>query len=285
MSQLVTYYNNGSIPLINASELPYDVVNLAFIYSTPNAPFDLILDGAIAASPHELTQATKSAISAMQQNGQKVLISFGGGAMAQNSYQALSQDPNKLAGLLAEFVKANQLDGIDIDFEDTGAFTGTAGYDGAQFLIALTKELRALLPSPQYLITHAPQPPYLQQGSGMDGYVPLVTEVGQDIDWLNVQFYNNPPWSANPQQIVGSYFVYCQLPNMSEQRIVIGLPVTEQDAGSGYMPVSEIVSDIIQPIQQQGTLGGIMNWQFSSDTNGEWIKTINQAVNSNQAVA
>ncbi|MDW7548275.1 hypothetical protein HUZ36_06235 [Pseudoalteromonas sp. McH1-7] len=279
MSKTITYYNSGAIPLINASELPYDVVNLAFLSATSDSPFTLILNGAVAATHSSFTNATVEAIKAMQQKGQKVLISFGGGDMDYNTYRLQSTDTAQLAEALAKFVKDNHLDGVDIDYEDSAAFIGKAGYDGAQFLIALTQELRRQLPSPDFLITHAPQPPYLEQGGAMAGYIEVAEQVGQDIDWLNVQFYNNPPWSANPDQIVNSYLNYIKLPNMSPEKIVLGFPVTMRDAGSGYMPARTIVNEVIMPIQNIAKLGGVMNWQFSSDQNGDWINTISEALN------
>ncbi|KAF7765027.1 hypothetical protein PCIT_b1156 [Pseudoalteromonas citrea] len=280
MSKTITYYNSGAIPLINASELPYDVVNLAFLSSSSSNPFNLVLSGAIAATDSSFTNSTIEAIKVMQHKGQKILISFGGGTMDSNAYRALSEDTAKLADSLASFVKNNELDGVDIDYEDTPAFTGQAGYNGAQFLVSLTQELRKRLPSPDYIISHAPQPPYLEQGGYMAGYVEVVQQAGQEIDWLNVQFYNNPPWSANPDQIVSSYLNYTKLPNMSPEKVIAGFPVTQNDAGSGYMPVQTIINEVIKPIQQQSSLGGIMNWQFSSDHNGDWIKAIAQSLNS-----
>ena len=76
--QLVTYYNDGAIPLANAAGLPYTTVNLAFLFTDVNSPLTLQLAGAIAATSTTLTQATISAIGDMHQAGQKVLISFGG---------------------------------------------------------------------------------------------------------------------------------------------------------------------------------------------------------------
>ena len=278
MSRLVTYFNNGSLDLGNAASLPYTDVNLAFLLPGAQNPLDLELAGAIAATPTTLTETTKQAVSAIQANGKKVLLSFGGGTVASETYHQLAGNETQLAINIAHFVTDNHLNGVDIDYEDTAAFTGSAGYNGADFLINLTRALRKVLPAPQYLISHAPQPPYLESGSGMDGYVQVVAEAGNDIDWLNVQFYNNPPWSANPPQIVSSYEQYAQLPGLTAEKLLIGLPVTEKDAGSGYMPVDEIISDVIQPVQAAGPLGGMMNWQFSSDPGGAWAEQIGTAI-------
>jgi chitinase len=280
MSQLISYYNSGHIALSSAANLPYTTLILAFLFTNENEPLSLQIAGGMAASasPPQLTQHTIDAIATLQANNQKVMISFGGGQMSSAAYNGIVGSEAKLAQSIAAFIEKYNLDGIDIDYEDTSAFMGTARYNGVDFLVNLTKALREELPSPQYLITHAPQPPYLQVGSGMDGYVAIMEQAGDQIDWLNVQFYNNPPWSGNPSEIISSYHTYSQLKGLSPEKLMIGLPVTSHDAASGYMPVNEIVTDVMQPIQQDGVLGGMMNWQFSSDTNGTWGITIGDAL-------
>ncbi|WP_299136425.1 glycoside hydrolase family 18 protein [uncultured Tenacibaculum sp.] len=287
MSKLISYYNNGSIPLEHAVNLPYTDIILSFLYTSESNPLSLQLAGGIAAStsPPELTQTTKNAIAKLKANGQKVLISFGGGEMSSVAYSKIAGHEKELAISIAEFIKNNNLDGIDIDFEDTASFMGNANYDGVAFLVNLTQALRSELPSSQYLITHAPQPPYLEIGSGMDGYVKIMQQVGNSIDWLNVQFYNNPPWSSNPNQIVTSYWQFSKLAGLSPEKIMIGLPVTSRDAGSGYMLIDEIITEVIEPIQQNGILGGMMNWQFSSDKDGVWAEKIGQALKIKTPIA
>ena len=52
---------------------------------------------------------------------------------------------------------AEDLDGLDFDWEDNGAMdAGT----GEEWLIECTKAARTILPVGKYLITHAPQAPY-----------------------------------------------------------------------------------------------------------------------------
>lgn len=280
MSQLISYYNNGNIPLDTAVNLPYTTLILSFLYTNADDPLSLQIAGGIAAStsPPKLTQTTVDAIAALQRNGQKVMISFGGGEMSSAAYKGIAGSEAKLAQSIADFVKEYNLDGVDLDYEDTAGFMGTAGYNGVELLVNLTNALRQELPSPRYLITHAPQPPYLEVGSGMDGYVTIMEQAGNEIDWLNIQFYNNPPWSGNPDEIVSSYHTFSRLKGMSPEKTIIGLPVTPHDAGSGYIPISEIITKIIEPIQQTSVLGGMMNWQFSSDVNGDWAKAIGTAL-------
>jgi len=72
---------------------------------------------------------------------------------------------------------------------------------------------------------------------------------------------------------------------MSPDKLLVGLPVQPKDAGSGYIPVEQVVSEIIEPIQLAGPFGGLMNWQFSSDTGGNWGKTVAEALNSLNSLA
>ena len=57
------------------------------------------------------------------------------------------------------------------------------------WLIAFQNKLRSLLPN--HLITHAPQAPYFsttQYTAG--GYITVDKQVGNTIDFYNIQFYN-----------------------------------------------------------------------------------------------
>lgn len=96
-------------------------------------------------------------------------------------------DPTDSALKLADFVKYNHLDGVDIDWQDTAAFqNGT----GEQWLITFTTVLRANLPNA--IITHAPQAPYFAGTSHYpkNGYLAVNAAVGSMIQFYNVQFYN-----------------------------------------------------------------------------------------------
>jgi chitinase len=107
-----------------------------------------------------------------------------------------AHEPRALAAKIAFLVKASGIDGIDIDWEDdwSNANPGMTGYGSSrragsgpaiQWLITLTKELRRQLPRPRYTITHAPQAPYFDMG-----YAKVHAGCGADIDWYNVQYYN-----------------------------------------------------------------------------------------------
>lgn len=80
--------------------------------------------------------------------------------------------------------------GIDVDYEDTTAFNGGTG-SGETWLIDFTTQLRTLIPSGSYIITHAPLAPWFAPDIwGGGGYLKVHESVGDLIDWYNVQVCN-----------------------------------------------------------------------------------------------
>jgi hypothetical protein len=83
-------------------------------------------------------------------------------------------------------------------------------YNGVKLMIDLTKAVRKILPQGKYLVSHAPQTPYLTLSSELvqgvnlsspgywGSYLPIMAQVGDDIDFLNIQAYNNCPWEDCP---------------------------------------------------------------------------------------
>jgi hypothetical protein len=64
-------------------------------------------------------------------------------------------DPSSVATSLANWVLDNNLDGVDIDYEDNDAMTLSTAEN---WLITFQRKLKQLLPN--HLISHAPQAPY-----------------------------------------------------------------------------------------------------------------------------
>jgi len=92
------------------------------------------------------------------------------------------RDATTTCANIAKFVIANNLDGVDLDWEDNVAMeAGT----GEAWLITCTKELRKTLPVGQYIVSHAPQAPYFIGTAYYKngGYVKVHSEVGNLIDY------------------------------------------------------------------------------------------------------
>lgn len=115
--------------------------------------------------------------------GVKIMVSAFGATEFPTSAGA---DPTQCALKLGNYVKTNNFDGVDLDWEDNEAMKrGT----GEAWLITFTKVLRKELPN--HVLTHAPQAPYFKNEYYTHGaYKTVHDSVGSLIDFYMVQFYN-----------------------------------------------------------------------------------------------
>jgi chitinase len=182
------------------------------------------------------------------------------------------QDPVATAQQLAAWVKQYDLDGVDVDYEDMGAFnSGT----GIVWLISFTTELRAQLPAGQYLISHAPVAPWFTTENvySQGGYIGINNQVGGLIDFYNVQFYNqgdtdyttcqtliNQSTSDWPQTSVMEINKFGGVPL---NKIVIGKPNDQAAADNGYMDPTTL-GQCVALAQAQGWNAGVMFWEWDT---------------------
>lgn len=275
--RFVIYYNSDASPLSALIDLPYTHVIIAFLEPVPSVAGEVRL-----ALPPRMAPFWND-IPRLQANGKRVLISFGGGRVDAKRYAPLVGRESALAEELASFVRDYGLDGIDIDFEASPMLyeqppAGVA--DGRRFLMQLTRALRQRLPSPRYEITHAPQPPYLDPDWHGGPYLSILGEVGDAVNWITVQYYNNPGFDGpTASRVVGtgaapfitSYRGLMHAAhglNWPSDKLVVGKPVYHADAGSGHISPQDLISQVIQPLGTEfGTnFGGIAGWQFSTHT-------------------
>jgi chitinase len=272
----VVYYNSEASPAEKLIGLPYSHVILSFVTLPPGGKrgLSLVVDPRLVA-PLKI-------VGKLQADGKKVLISFGGGDMKLEAYRPAVGKEAALAKALAAFVAKHGLDGVDLDFEATGALRhplADGAFDGKAFLIALTKALRQTLPAGK-LITHAPQAPYLDPSWHKGPYLEILREAGAAIDWITVQYYNNPdfdlpvkthlvgaekdPFPASYAGIVGGAPGF---PWPSEKTLV-GLPIYRGDASNGHQPPKVVQDDILKPLLARygAKFGGLTGWQFSTLT-------------------
>lgn len=272
----VIYYGAPATPLTHAAQADYTHVNIAF--ATVAA---VEADTPIALVEPDFMADQWDAVADLQASGQSVLISFGGGAMDAPAWASLVGREAELAARLADLVATRGLNGVDIDFEISPSLTQSTSrpFDGVAFLIALTTALHEALPDDMAL-SHAPQAPYLSQRWHGAPYLDVMREVGDQIDWLLVQYYNNPGFDAPvAAEILGT----AQDPidssvagmiagaggyALAANQIVVGLPVYHADAANGHLPPETVRSDILLPLSDLygDAFGGLMGWQFSDLT-------------------
>ncbi|VDB96175.1 unnamed protein product [Peniophora sp. CBMAI 1063] len=193
------------------------------------------------------------------------------------------KDATSQANNLAQFVIDNDLDGVDVDYEDFDAFDNAddKGAKAINWLITFTQVLRDRLPAGQYTISHAPVAPWFSNNYHKGGYLYIDQQVGSLIDWYNIQFYNqgdrmytdcdgliNQSGSDAPNTAV----LQIAQAGVDMNKIVIGKLGKASDADNGgYMSPSDIAS-CAKLARDKGWNGGVMSWEYpNADTN--WITT------------
>lgn len=221
--------------------------------------------------------ATQATLKSGMGNTKLMVSAFG----ATEQPFSAGDDPAATAASLAAWVKAQNMDGVDVDFEDLDGFNNGKGAE--DWLISFTTALRTALPSP-YIITHAPLAPWFQPGAkwGGGGYLKVDKAVGSMVDWYNVQFYNQGATeyvdcnglfvqssSAWPQTSVFEIIAS----GVDPSKIVIGKPATTADASNGFMDPATFAGCVSQNWGKNGWTGGVMSWQFPH-ADAAWIATV-----------
>ena len=275
--RFVVYYNSKASPLAAAAETRFTHVILSFLGASADA------QGYHGLTPPPHIAGQWDDVETLHAAGKRVLISFGGGLMNETHYRHLAGHESELAREIADFVTARGLDGIDLDFEASAMLhterpPGIA--DGRAFLVSLTHELRQRLPRPRYTISHAPQAPYLDPDWHGGPYLDVLAKAGDAIDWISVQYYNNPRYDAPvAHNIVGrgatppatSYRGLTDPAGQlgwSSDKVLVGLPVYKADAANGHLVPHEVARGILRPLLDAYGMrfGGLMGWQFSTLT-------------------
>jgi len=235
-------------------------------------------------------------VQAMQNAGKNVLISLGGdpNTFTSSAWQNYANDVPGLVQQVVAFVTANRLNGVDIDYEDDNGFStqdengnyAPPPYDGVQLLIDLTNGLAQQLP-PGSIITHAPQPPYFDPDAGYNPpggtapYTRIWEAAGNNISWVNCQFYNNSKYDEPASTKVSSYNTIAKI--TGAPKLLVGAPVAVGALGpdgTGYLSLGDFTSGVIGPLREQypGAFGGVMGWNFAHDPDGTWANGIGLAL-------
>lgn len=269
----------------------YTTVILSFVIS----------DGDGTLSPSTELQAIfddPSVISGLKTAGKRVLISLGGANFSGSAWAALANDVDSTAAQLADMVSTYDLDGVDIDWEDTNF----SGYEPVDFLVSLSETLKEKLPTGQNFITHAPQAPYFYGGDSQSYssiYVDVAAQAGDNIDLYNIQYYNNSwyvgdtaeeetSYVAGTTEVSGTTFpssiVGIVATGVDASKLLVGKPTTSENADSGYISADDIVTYLIDPLQSaQVDFAGVMGWQYATQTGStegtdDWASTLAKAL-------
>jgi chitinase len=278
------FHATNPISLAGIANLPYTDVIIGFLI--PDSTGGLKGDG----SAFTDTAALQNDIQLLQAAGKNVLISVGGEVNNTNPqwtgwtsaiYQTYSGTVSALVQQIASWVESIGADGVDIDFEDSNAFTGKAGYDGIAFLSALTSGLAQALP-PGSIITHAPQTPYWDKNSEYKAaYDQVHSQVGNSIAWYNNQFYNNRRYDSDAATKVACYLMVAG--ETGPTKLLMGVSIDPQDEGA--ITLDDMTQNVMTPLlaqfpptPQSTAFAGVMTWEFAFDNGGAWANAIAQAL-------
>ena len=297
----VIYYNDAAnpIPLAGIASLAYTDVLLGFLL--PDGKGNLT--GQAYNSDSNGSNSTFDAngnpdpddIITLQNAGKNVLISLGGATFTTDDWQQYTKDVSGLVQQVAEYVTSNNLNGVDIDYEDDNGFSGPDGggvYDGVQFLIDLTNGLAQALPPGHNIITHAPAPPYFDPAGGYNPpggtapYTQIWQAAGNNIAWFNCQYYNNSGYDEPASTKASSYNTFIATTGVPPPKLLVGTPLDSHAANSpAYDPLDQFTSQVISPLRQKypGAFGGVMGWEFSYDHDGAWADGVGLALAAGRA--
>lgn len=165
------------------------------------------------------------------------------------------------------------------------------GGSAEAWLILYTEQLRSRLPSPRFLITHAPVSTWFSDQVGRfpgGGYLHVDKQVGNLIDWYNTQFYKSVLLLSLPPLIIlircysqgaGEYsdcgtllyhsnkYPHASLFEIAANgvplnKIVVGKPGSFAGAFNGYMDTSTLNNCMTQA-EGYGYEGGLAVYEYT----------------------
>lgn len=238
-----------------------------------------------------------SIVPTLQGYGAKVLGSLGGGGVGDyGNLFASQQSYNTFYALLQSTLQQYNLDGLDLDIEESGITTANVQ--------ELVGDLRASFKSRSggFLVTSAPVASALTGGGSMSSMVDYNKLLSQ-FDWYNLQFYNG--WgnlengsSSQPPNFNPNYEgVVNACGSQNAQQLVAGVltnPVagwpsqTQPPYTNGYIALATLAPIITTLAQTYSNFGGVDGWTYQNALDEQpqvdplgWAQTISSAMSSN----
>ena len=297
-------YQGGTAKYIDLVDVnqEYDFINVSFMKSYKTGEIPTFIPE-VPHKPH-FTQDEKNdyfanQVQLVQERGQKVILSLGGAdahiSLKSDDELAFTQEIRKLVSMFG-------FDGIDIDLEQSAISAGE-NEDIIPRVLVLLKNYYAEFYNKEFLITMAPEFPYLRTSAGQGKYLPYLRGLSIHLDFIAPQFYNqagdgvNVPieeqealgfngwwltqndtkYKAEFLYLIAKYIVqgkdnFFQIP---ANQLLWGLPANNDAAANGQIKAQDIkkATDLLK--EQNIYLKEMMTWSVNWDavTDWEFVKT------------
>lgn len=285
-------YKGGTSANVKLSEVhkDYNVINVSFMKSNTNGSIPTF-------TPNGMSDAQfRAEVDKLHSQGRTVLIALGG---ADAHIELGANDESALVNEIIRLVDVYGFDGLDIDLEQAAI---KAGHNQTVLPAALKKVKDHFREKGvDFLITMAPEFPYLRGSSHPDFYQPYIKSLEGYYDWINPQFYNqagdgissDTGWIAQNDDSKKAEFLYA-LTNaivteaqsyikIPADKFAIGIPANNDAAANGYVINSKDVQSALDKLKNEGNeIKGLMTWSVNWDAgksrdgisyNNEFVET------------
>lgn len=271
-------YQGGNAPCVSLEAVNpmYNVVNVSFmkVYNTADGRIPTFhLDPATGLTEQTFIQQIED----LNKQGRSVLLALGG---ADAHVELRTGDEHAFANEIIRLTDHYGFDGLDIDLEQS-AVTAADNQTVIPAALRIVKDhYRAQ--GKNFLITMAPEFPYLTQGGK---YVPYIDNLEGYYDWINPQFYNQGGdgiwvdgvgWIAQNNDALKQEFIYYISDSLSNgtrgfhkiphNKLVFGIPSSIDAAATGYVQDPQDLYRAFEQLASQGQpLRGVMTWSVNWD--------------------
>ncbi|MFT4169905.1 MAG: glycosyl hydrolase family 18 protein [Dysgonomonas sp.] len=285
-------YIGGTSANVKLSEVHegYNIINVSFMKSTANGSIPTFI-------PNGMSDAQfRAEVDKLHSQGRTVLIALGG---ADAHIELGTNDENALTAEIIRLVDVYGFDGLDIDLEQAAI---KAGHNQTVLPAALKKVKDHFREKGEdFLITMAPEFPYLRGSSHPDFYQPYIKSLEGYYDWINPQFYNqagdgissDTGWVAQNDDSKKAEFLYALTKaivtgeqtyiKIPADKFAIGIPANNDAAANGYVINPEDVQSTLDKLKNEGNeIKGLMTWSVNWDAgksrdgisyNNEFVET------------
>lgn len=222
--------------------------------------------------------AFRAQVAELNSQGRSVILALGG---ADGHVQLQTGDEQAFANEIIRQVDTYGFDGLDIDLEQSAITAGNNQTVIPAALKIVKNHYRA--ENKNFLITMAPEFPYLKPGAA---YATYISSLNGYYDYIAPQLYNQGgdgiwvdetnQWIAQNNDALKKDFLYYMADSfihgtrgflqIPADKLVLGLPSNNDAAATGYVANPQNAFDAFNQLKAKGTpIRGFMTWSANWD--------------------